>query len=320
MTSETYQHLNQNERYQIYALKESGKNITEIAAQLKRSKSTISREIRRGQTNKRSKYNPEIALSVAQSSKRKSGESRQVISHDLWPEIKACLQQSWSPEQIAGRLKQQNICQISHNAIYRYIYNHYKSLKSLLRHKGKRYKPHPKRGKSLIPDRVDISKRPEIVEKKSRIGDFEADTIVSYHNQGALVTLVDRASKYCFIGKVEAKNKLNVTNKIIEMLGSISDKIHTITYDNGSEFTGHMLINDALKTDSFFATPYHSWERGLNEHTNGLIREFIPKDQDLSTITQSQCDKIQFLLNNRPRKVLQFKTPAELFLNQPTPP
>ena len=170
-------------------------------------------------------------------------------------------------------------------------------------------------GKHLIPSRIDISERPAIVEKKQRIGDWEADTIVGAKHQGCIVSLVDRASKYTTLSAAPTKEADGVAQRIIMALRPLPNPIHTITYDNGKEFTQHQHINEQLKCQSYFATPYHSWERGLNEHTNGLVRQFFPKGISLKHICKKKLQSVENLLNNRPRKALNYLTPAEVFFN-----
>jgi IS30 family transposase len=159
--------------------------------------------------------------------------------------------------------------------------------------------------------------RDSIVETKSRIGDWEADTVIGANHKGAIVTLVDRCSKKTLLKKVPNKTKEVVTKAIIDLLLPYKDKVHTITFDNGGEFADHKIIAKTLDAQCYFATPYASWERGLNEHTNGLLRQFIPKKTEFTTITDEDIAKYQNLLDNRPRKILQFNTPIAVFLSSP---
>ncbi|MEM6698626.1 MAG: IS30 family transposase [Bacteroidota bacterium] len=168
--------------------------------------------------------------------------------------------------------------------------------------------------RNIIPNRVDISQRPQHIEKKEHIGDWEGDLIIGASGSGALITLVDRASKYVLIGFVATKNAYEVRCKIQDMMIGIKDKVNTITFDNGREFTDHIAIQKTLGAKTYFATPYHSWERGLSEHTNGLIRKFFPKKIPFKDVSKENILRVQNLLNNRPRKVLNFKTPNEVFL------
>jgi len=207
---------------------------------------------------------------------------------------------------------------VSHESIYRYIYenkSHGGKLYQHLRHKNKKYH---KRGneyktRGLLKNRISISQRPKIVEKKSRVGDWEIDTMIGANHQGALVTIVDRCSKFALIKHVPSKHANVVTYAIIEMMLPIQKITHTITSDNGKEFAYHEQIAKELQTQFYFANAYHSWERGLNEHTNGLIRQYLPKQTDFTNLKKEQIQFIQDRLNYRPRKSLGYKTPAEVF-------
>ena len=189
------------------------------------------------------------------------------------------------------------------------------SLYQYLRHKGKRYNKRvtSTAGRGCIPNRVGIEKRPEIVDKKERIGDWEGDTIIGAGHQGVILTYVDRYSKYLIAEIVGNKTMDLTTAATIKRFKQLPHPVHSITYDNGKEFAGHVKISKALKTGCYFANPYHSWERGLNEHTNGLIRQYLPKSTDLTTVSRKSLREIENEINNRPRKVLNYKTPSEVF-------
>ena len=184
-----------------------------------------------------------------------------------------------------------------------------------LRHNGKKYNKRGSKnaGRGFIPNRVDIDKRPSIVEEKSQIGDWEIDTIIGKNHKGAIVSIVDRHSKLTMLTKVSRKTAHDVGNALISRLRQVQDSVYTITSDNGKEFANHITISKELKADFYFAHPYHSWERGLNEHTNGLVRQYIPKSAYFDVISNDKIQEIEDLLNNRPRKVLQFLTPTEVF-------
>jgi len=223
-----------------------------------------------------------------------------------------------SPEQISGRLKVEYQLSISHETIYQYLITNRAGGGELylhLRHKHKKYRKRygstDRRGQ--IIGRVSIDDRPIIVEEKIRIGDFEGDLVIGKNHKGALATLVDRHSKFSLIAKVPNKSANNVTEAIITMLHPIKEHLHTITFDNGKEFAHHQTMADTLAVNVYFAHPYHSWERGLNEHTNGLIRQYFPKGSSLEDITVEQVMAVQDKLNHRPRKILGFKTPYEVF-------
>jgi IS30 family transposase len=227
------------------------------------------------------------------------------------------LEYDWSPEQISGRLKLEGIF-ISHEAIYRYVHRDRAAgglMYQHLRHGGKKYRPSSpsSAGVKHIPNRVDISERPAIVDAKSRVGDWEGDMIISHGSRAAIVTLVDRCSKLSRIKKIGAKTKKNASKAISGKLKSMKKQVHSITFDNGGEFAGHEEIAKSLKAKIYFARPYKSCDRGLNEHTNGLIRQYLPKKFDFADVSEKRIREIENLLNNRPRKALNFKTPFEVF-------
>jgi IS30 family transposase len=235
--------------------------------------------------------------------------------------IKSKLKEDWSPEQIAGRMKLDIGLLICHETIYRYIY-HNKSrggrLYKHLRHKNKKYhsRSNSYQRRGIIIDRVSIDNRPKIVERKSRIGDFEIDTVIGRHHVGALVTVVDRKSKFTLIKNVTSKRAQEVTQALISMLLPLKPITKTITSDNGKEFAYHKQVSEALDTSFYFAHPYSSQERGLNEHTNGLIRQYLPKKTDFTKVSKEEIITIQDKLNHRPRKILNYKTPYEVFFTE----
>jgi len=235
--------------------------------------------------------------------------------------IRAKLKQDWSPEQISGRMQLDIGACIVHETIYRYIYSNKKNggkLYQYLRHKNKKYHNRSNKyiARGTIIERVMIDRRPKIVEKKSRIGDWEIVTMVGKDHKGFLVTVVDRKSKFSIIKSVPTKHAEVVTEALIEMLTPMKKITHTITSDNGKEFAYHKQVSVALNTDFYFANPYHSWERGLNEHTNGLIRQYLPKKSTFLNISKDEIIMIQNRLNHRPRKVLGYKTPYEVFFSE----
>ena len=235
--------------------------------------------------------------------------------------IKSKLKEDWSPEQIAGRMKIDNGLSICHETIYRYIY--YNKLRGgrlykHLRHKNKKYhnRSNAYQRRGIIIDRISIDKRPKIVEKKNRIGDFEIDTVIGRHHVGALVTVVDRKSKFAIIRKVASKQAKEVTKALIDMLQPLKPITKTITSDNGKEFAYHKEVSEALDANFYFAHPYSSWERGLNEHTNGLIRQYLPKKTEFTQVSKEEIITIQDKLNHRPRKILDYRTPYEIFFKE----
>lgn len=184
-----------------------------------------------------------------------------------------------------------------------------------LRRKGRKYR---KRGaaidtRGIIKDRVDISLRPDIVDQKQRFGDLEIDTVIGKNHKGALLTINDRVSSMVWIAKLNGKNAAELALKVIEIMNPYKDLIHTITGDNGKEFADHKTICQGLGISFYFAKPYHSWERGANENTNGLIRQYFTKGSSFENIKDKDVAKVQDILNNRPRKKLNFLTPNEYF-------
>ena len=225
------------------------------------------------------------------------------------------LSKYFSPVQISGVLKKDGI-RISHETIYKMIWKDKRdggSLYKYLRHKDKHYHKRGKitAGRGLIPDRVDISERDKVVDSKLRLGDWEGDTLIGADHKGAIVSLVERKSKIALFRLVSNKSKEAVTTAIDSMLKPYKNKVLTITFDNGGEFAGHKIISKALGAKCYFARPYCSWERGLNEHTNGLLRQFVPKKTMFDTLLHEDIEKYQNLINNRPRKVLDFNTPID---------
>jgi IS30 family transposase len=224
-----------------------------------------------------------------------------------------------SPEQIAGWLEDRGGVTLSHESIYQYIWRDKcegGDLWQSLRRKNRRYQKRGSDGKTSrgrIPGRIDIDQRPAIVEQRSRLGDWEADTIMGANNKGAIVSLVERKSRKTRLIKVERKTAKAVKAAIIASLRPHKEKTRTITFDNGKEFTLHQKIGKSLHADTFFAKPYHSWERGTNENTNGLVRQYFPKKTDFATVTQADVRRVERILNNRPRKCLDFKTPNQVF-------
>ena len=314
-----YKQLNLEKRYQISALIKAGLSQKDIAFEIGVHPSTISRELRRNNDLVRG-YNAELAQIISTQVERKK-RKRFSLTKPIEKYIRAKLKQDWSPEQISGRMKIDTGFSVVHETIYRYIYNNKKNggkLYTYLRHKNKKYhkRSNDYMARGTIIDRVMIEKRPKIVEKKSRIGDWEIDTVVGKEHKGFLVTVVDRKSKFSIIKQVPSKHAEIVTQALIEMLTPMKGITKTITSDNGKEFAFHKQVSDALNTNFYFANPYHSWERGLNEHTNGLIRQYLPKKSTFLNVSKDEVIMIQDRLNHRPRKVLSYKTPYEVFFSE----
>jgi IS30 family transposase len=231
--------------------------------------------------------------------------------------VVAHLKEQWSPEQISGRLKRIVELRISHETIYRYIWEDrrrggllYRHLRGAQKRRRKRYGRYDSRGR--LAGKRPISERPPGAENRSRVGHLEGDTVLGT-NKHCLLSLVDRKTGFTMIGKLKART-VDATNRAaIDLINSASRPVRSVTVDNGTEFHGYKAIEAATGADFFFATPHHSWERGTNENTNGLIRQYAPKRTSLARLTQDDCHRIAQKLNNTPRKRLGFRTPAECY-------
>ena len=315
----SYKHLTLEERYHIQAYKKAGYKQKEIAQELGVDPSTISRELNRNSSKIRKRYTAIKANQVA-SDKRMyaSRQSNKKMDRKLKKLITKNLLKDWSPEQISSRLKLTKSIDISFVRIYQFIEQNKQEggdLYTHLRfhHTGHRRAGYGSKNKGRIKDRVSISQRDEIVDEKSRIGDWEIDTIVGANQKGAITTVVERKTSLLRISIPTSKKAIDIENETIRIMSPLKDKIHTITSDNGLEFSNHKNISQALNYDHYFCHPYSSWERGLNEYTNGLIRQYIPKGTSFDDITSEYIKMIEDKLNNRPRKALGWKTPNEAF-------
>jgi IS30 family transposase len=304
-----YKHLSQIERYQIHSLMKAQHNITQIARLLGRNKSTISRELRRnaGCRGYKAKQACELACKRSESSRN---------AHTVAPWVKeqasALLRLQWSPEQIADKLP------VSHESLYLHVYAdkaHGGTLWKNLRcqkQKRKRYASGRDR-RGQIPNRRPLSERPAHIDKRLQVGHWECDTVIGANHKQAIVTVVERKSGYAVMAKVSNKTADLVGAAIIEALSPLKARVKTLTYDNGKEFSGHARIDDALGSTGYFARPFASWERGSNENFNGLLRQYVPKKRRMANITDEEIKMIENRLNNRPRKRLGYRTPAEVF-------
>ena len=308
-----YKQLALGERYVIYALKQEGCTLAHIAERLGVHVSTISRELRRN-IRKRG-YRPQLADLLAMARRSMARKPKKLTSR-LRRQVASYLRRDWSPEQIASWFKLTGRGPISHETIYRFI-KHDKdrggTLYQHLRCKKKYRKRYGSGKRVIIKDRVSIDERPAVVDKRSRIGDWEVDTIIPGDRRGAVVSIVERRSRYVFIGKVQRKGSYDVAQCIRNMLQSWKARVLTITADNGTEFASHKLLSKWLDADVYFAHAYRAWERGLNENTNGLIRQYLPKGSSFKNVTDADLRAIMNKLNTRPRKCLGYKTPREVF-------
>ena len=303
------------DRCQIYALSKRGASQESIARILGVSQSAVSREMRRNRGQRGYRFKQAEATAQARQAIRSKPRK---LTAPIRRKIEVKLRQMrWSPEQISGWLSEQGI-KLSHERIYQMIWDDKReggNLWRCLRRRGKRYNKRAGKnaGRGLIPNRIDISERPAIVARKTRLGDWEGDTVVGAGHKGGLLTLVERKTQLSKITKLPRATARATQKAAVRRLKPIGNFVHTITFDNGKEFAAHQDIAHALKAKIFFATPYHAWERGLNENTNGLIRDFFPKGTDFSTISNAEVAKVERLLNARPRKSLGFRSPQEVF-------
>jgi len=314
-----YTHLTADERYQIDDLQREGFSQKAIAEMIGRSASTLSREFHRNKGDRG--WRPRQAhLKATDRLIVRSTANVKRASEAAWNYAKEHLQNNqWSPEQIAGRLEFEGLETISHETIYQRILEDKKAggtLYSNLRCKKKRKKRYgsARSGRGAIPNRVDIDKRPAIVDSRKRIGDWEGDTIIGAYDGGAVIaSMVERKSRFTVLAKAENKTTSAVIDSINAQMLPIADFVLTVTFDNGKEFSQHKMLSDKLHADVFFAKPYHSWERGSNENTNGLVRQYFPKRIPFDSISNNELQIVVKKLNDRPRKCLGYKTPFEVF-------
>lgn len=308
----SYQQLTEGKRYQISLLLSQKNSVSDIAKIIGVHRSTIYRELERNR-NAQCDYHPETAHQRAL--KRRSEAVKYRIPKQVVWYVEMALSWLWSPEQIAA-IGQQIGLKVSHEWIYQYVAADKArggKLYRALRQGRKRYRKGKNSKRPVIPDRRSIEERPEIVNTRERFGDWEVDTVLGKQGTGALVTLAERKSRFYLVRKVDARKAEGVRDAIIEMLMPYAKHVHTITADNGTEFVEHKAVAEALEADFYFAHPYCSWERGLNENFNGLLRQFIPKGTDLRTVTDEEIRRAERSLNLRPRKCLEYRQPEIVF-------
>ncbi len=317
-TSLKYQQLSREERYTITVLLKRHFSLSEIARMMGRNKSTISRELSR---NRRSTGAGYYAASVADdyaTARRKRSRRGSQFTKEQWDIVLHLLRFQFSPEQISNTLKRFNLFSISHETIYLYLLydklkggSLYKNLRIVPKRRRKRYNSYDSRGR--LAGKRHISTRPNYIDDRSELGHWEGDTVVGRDKKHCIVTLVERKSGFVIIKKIPARTADNVNTVCIQAIKEHGKMFKSITFDNGTEFHGYQKLEEEYLITCYFATPYHSWERGTNENTNGLIRQYIPKGSCMKHITQKHCNRIAQILNNRPRKRHCYKTPAEVY-------
>jgi transposase, IS30 family len=318
-----YRQLSTEERYQIAALRRQKLSSNQIAAALRRHPSTIAREVQRNATPYDGAYRPSYAKEMTSGRRRRSRRNARYEAIHFAP-VAALLELRWSPEQIVGRRRLEGLPVMSHETIYLWIRRDKRrggSLWTHLRHGRKRcrkrYRGRDSRGR--LPGKRPIQDRPKLVAERKRFGDWEADTV---HGKGkpCIATAVERKSGIVRIGPLPRATVEYTNARLIELLSHEHHPVRTITSDNGVEFHGYKRLEQALDTTIYFATPHHAWERGTNENTNGLIRQFLPKGTSLARLSQARCTAIASQLNHRPRKRLGFLSPLEVYHQSVLPP
>jgi transposase, IS30 family len=318
----SYQHLSQEERYTIAALLRSRKSKAYIARELHRHPSTIGRELAKNITAYDQAYRAERAHSYATARKRRERRGTH-FTMEQWALVLHLLKHKLSPEQISNTIQMYCDFTISHETIYKYVLydkKHggtlYKNLRIMPKKRRKRYNSYDSRG--ILRGKRHISNRPKKVASRLEIGHWEADTVLGSDRHHCIVTLVERATGFVIIKKVPSRTASEVTKACIEAIAEHRQRFLTITFDNGTEFHSYKEIEALYPIKCYFATPYHSWERGTNENTNGLIRQYIPKRSCMKHITQNDCNQIAYALNTRPRKRYGYKTPEQLYCGRDT--
>jgi len=320
----SYTHLTPTERGQVQAFCQEKKSLSYIAEKLGRHKSTLSRELRRNATPRG--YDAKRAQQQYRKRREECRPAKRIEHRQLWRYVIDKITDGWTPEVVAGRLPLEYPddlrMRISHEAIYQAIYGdrrlHFliKALPQARPKRRKRGQGKTRRGPT-IPNRVGIEQRPEVVNERARYGDWEGDTVFGAKQQGFLVTLVERKARLLQSQKVQTKQANEVAQAVIDALEDLPISwVKTITFDNGTEFASHEDMAKVLPADIYFAAPYSSYQRGTNENTNGLIRRYLPKGTSFRDLSQHQLDQIVEELNNRPRKILGYRTPNEVFQEQ----
>jgi transposase, IS30 family len=312
-----YRQITSEERYMLAVLRKQGLNQSEIARALGRHRSTISRELRRNYSPRPGCYRPSKAIEKCNGRRSRSRRNQHFTSTDF-KLVESLLRHQWSPEQVSGHLRRHGELSISHETIYQHIWldrrlggSLYTHLRGARKQRRKRYGAYDSRGR--LAGKRHISERPRAAELRTQLGHWEIDTIIGKGSRHCLVSLVDRKTGYLLLGKLKARTKKHTNHRTLHLLRRAGELVRTITADNGTEFHDYSVIEEATGATFYFATPYHSWERGTIENTNGLIRQYVPKNTNMSAITQHQCNVIANKLNTRPRKRLGYKIPQECF-------
>jgi len=322
----SYSHFTKEDRIKLDTLRTQGYFQKEIALLIGKSTSAVSRELKRNSKADGSyRYGAAYAKAKQRQAHRNAQRHKLIYNLSLQKKITKELKKNWSPEQIAGRAKRDNqgVALISHQSIYQWIYKHKPELKKYLRCKKGKYRR--KHGTKLREKRrneakkVRIDNRSKAIDNREQVGHFEGDTIIGRDKKHAITTQVDRKSGYLLADKVNSRCAEPVRKALMKSLKKLPKKKRkSETFDNGVEFSEWEFLKDRLHMDIYFAYPYHSWERGTNENTNGLLREYFPKGTDFTHITKHHVKRAQAKLNHRPRKKLNYLTPHEVFIKNCT--
>lgn len=311
----TYKQITTEERYIIAHLRSQGGNPAEIARQLRRDRSTVWREFRRN-SSRLGSYRPSKAKEKTSGRRSRSRKKPQFtkIQFGLVVEL---LKRKWSPDQISHTLRNEKKLLISHETIYRYVWRDkrqggtlYRNLRQATKKKRKRYGAYDSRG--VMAGKRSIDARPLAAHNRSRKGHYEMDTVMGSGSKHCILTMVDRKTGYLIIRKLRSRTTAEVNAELLKIIEGKKTIVKTITADNGTEFHQFKQVEDQASVLFFFARPYHSWERGTNENTNGLIRQYLPKGTSMTRLTQEDCDAIAGELNDRPRKRYGYRTPNDL--------
>lgn len=313
-----YRQITYAERYTLGVLRRQGLAPAAIARVLGRHRSTIGREVRRNRARSDGTYRPQLADWYARGRRSRSRRNRRFSPAD-WARVAALVLEDWSPEQVAGWLRRQGRLEISHETIYRYIWvdkrqggRLYTHLRGARKRRRKRYGHYDSRGR--LAGKRPITARPAAAEARTRVGHWEADTILGAGQSGPCVlSLVERKTGYVVLGKLRKRTAAEVNQRATRLIRRQQRPVRTITADNGTEFHSYAAIEHATTARFYFATPHHAWERGTNENTNGLLRQYLPKRQSMAHLTQHDCNRLAAKLNRRPRKRLGYRTPEECY-------
>ena len=316
----SHHHLTREQRSELGALKALGLKQNQIAAQLGVHPSTISRELQRCHTRNKSGYQAATAALLARRRRARANGLRRKLVYNpkLRRYVTTKLKLDWSPEQICGRLARQGGSRLCHETIYAWIYRSAPELKPHLRHGGTHYR-HRRGTNKRWQQREQlrrrwINDRPAEANLRSRIGDWEGDTVVGTDKKSRLLTYTDRKSGFELAAKLSRATFVEVGDQTAWLFNKLAKKKkQTLTLDNGLEFNDFEYLEATTGLEIYFCHPYHSWERGTNENTNGLLRQYFPKKTSLEFVTQQQIDEAVARLNTRPRKRLAYRTPLEVF-------